>query len=105
MFNFAFLLLFSDNKGISVYLDYLRLMLSNIKTYSKLLEIRIRTIASKRKKEILSYIKQMFYFESYRPKCIKSIESLPTLLKPIGSKTLIHNNLDLKGTLIEVIRI
>lgn len=61
----------------------------------------------KKEKEILSYVKQMFYFESYRPKChIKSIESLPALLKPHRIQNLNSQYiLDLKGTLIVVIRI
>jgi len=59
----------------------------------------------KKEKEILSYIKHMFYFESYIPKCwIKSIESLPTLLKPHWIQNLDSRYiLDLKGTLIVVI--
>lgn len=61
----------------------------------------------KMEKEILSYVKQLFYFESYRPKCyIKSIETLPTLLKPHWIQNLdLQDISDLKKTLIVVIRI
>ena len=60
----------------------------------------------KKEKEILSYVKQMFYFESYRPKCIlNQLNPCLPYSNPIGSKTLIHKNLDLRGTLIEVIRV